>query len=305
MRGRRATDRALADSAATQVHVTSHTAGLLISRRARRGRAVWLLVDATIDQWEGQDFKRAVRHWTAAVLAPSRLLERRAFQAASGVLAMSAWSASGVSRACPGARVRVLHPGIDLDHWRPRPLPSRPAEVEAARPARVLFVGGRFREKGGEDLLAALAPQLGHEVELDIVTAAEVPERPGVRVHRLQREDPALLRLYQAADVFVLPSHGDAVPWTVLEAMATGTPVVGSDVGAIPELIGTAGERGLVVPRRDPRRLREAVAALVGDPARLRALRSPCRAHVEAHFDVHRQGRVLSDLLTASAQSTT
>jgi len=63
---------------------------------------------------------------------------------------------------------------------------------ERAR-ARVLFVGGRFAQKGGEDLLHALDGLLGEQVELDLVTPAEVAPRPGLRVHRLESADPELL----------------------------------------------------------------------------------------------------------------
>ena len=94
-------------------------------------------------------------------------------------------------RAAPRARVLTLCPGVDTARLHPA------ARAPRER-SRVLFVGGRFAEKGGYDLLDALAEDLGHAVELDVVTGDPLPERPGVRVHRLEREDRRLLELYPA-----------------------------------------------------------------------------------------------------------
>src|SRR5262249_29732592 len=150
------------------------------------------------------------------------------------VQAWTGWARAGIEREQPAAHVIALHPGLDLEHYRPEPATAR----EPRERRRALFVGGRFAEKGGEDLLAAAAPRLARgELELDLVTRADVQPRPGVRVHHLQSGDAHLLELYRQADVLCLPTHGDSVPWVVLEAMACGLPVLSTRVGAIPELL--------------------------------------------------------------------
>ena len=118
----------------------------------------------------------------------------------------------------------------------------------------MLFVGGRFAEKGGPELLDALGPLIGTRLDLDIVTPARVEERPGLRVHQLSPGDPALAELYQQADVFCLPTRGDAVPFAVLEAMACGAAVVATDVGGIPDLLD-GGDAGRLVKVGDGRGL--------------------------------------------------
>jgi glycosyltransferase involved in cell wall biosynthesis len=69
---------------------------------------------------------------------------------------------------------------------------------------------------------------------------------------------------YSAADLFVIPTRQDNSPNTVYEAMACGTPVVGFDVGGIPDLV-RSGATGLIVEPEDTRGLREAIETLLTD----------------------------------------
>ncbi len=69
---------------------------------------------------------------------------------------------------------------------------------------------------------------------------------------------------YCAVDVFCLPSWWEAMPMSVLEAMAAGLPVVASDVGEIPRLVDH-GVTGLLVPPKQPQALAEALQAMLQD----------------------------------------
>lgn len=88
---------------------------------------------------------------------------------------------------------------------------------------------------------------------------------------------PQVLELLTAADIFVMPSvrdpkgNVDGLPIVVLEAMATGLPVVASDVSGIPMAV-EPGETGVLVPEKDPQALADAVLDLLADPERAESL---------------------------------
>ncbi|HEV3069930.1 MAG TPA: glycosyltransferase family 4 protein [Solirubrobacteraceae bacterium] len=289
LRARAALQRELRAWPADVVHVHSHSIALALAGTMRTVPTV-LSVDVTVGDWWAMPAWRPAQFYAPLTIAPSRALERRAFQRAALVLAWTRWACKAVQQSAPSAHVVEHHPGIDLDRYRPAP------RRERSRP-RVLFVGGRFVEKGGEDLLQALGEMLGSEVELDLVTPAEVDPRPGVRVHRLSPSDPELLDLQQQADLFCLPTHGDAAPWAVLEAMACGTPIVSTRIGGIPDMLAD-GRAGVLVPHGDRGALREALRALLGDPQRRAALSDAARGRCEAHYDARRQFASLTKHLT-------
>jgi glycosyltransferase involved in cell wall biosynthesis len=82
------------------------------------------------------------------------------------------------------------------------------------------------------------------------------------QVSRVSEED--LVRLYNVADVFVLPSLYEGFGLPVLEAMACGTPVVAANAASLPEVVGDAG---LLVDPRSPEAIAKAIAQVLGDPA--------------------------------------
>jgi glycosyltransferase involved in cell wall biosynthesis len=232
----------------------------------------------------------------AATLERAKLaLTRRALQQARAVVAFSTWAADSVvdDYGVPSDRVRVIPSGVDLDVFRPREGARRPG------PVRVLFVGGDFARKGGADLLVALA-RLGRVTELDVVTT-EAPAQvaPGltVRVHTgLRPESPELAALYHRSDVFCFPTHGDCSPRVVAEAMASGLPVVTTDVGGVREMV-VDGHNGLLVPVGSPGQLADALGRLARRPDECRAMGDAGLRLARAHHDAARNAELLFDLL--------
>jgi len=95
--------------------------------------------------------------------------------------------------------------------------------------------------------------------------------------------------LFAQADLFVLPSEQESFGLAALEALASGVPVVASDVGGLPEVVRD-GETGLLVPPHDPRALAVAVLELLRDEPRRAAMGRAARADATARF---RPGPVL------------
>jgi hypothetical protein len=291
VRGYAAALRIIADVAPRGVHVTSHSLALGMSGLMSRVPFA-LCADVSLRDWSEMAIWTRSTPVTLAALKPILKLERDALQRSAVVLAWSQWTKASIIRAVPEARVVVHHPGLDLSRYLP-------ASRKGSDEKRILFVGGRFSAKGGDDLLSALQPRLGHDVTLDVVSTEPPDARDGVRIHQLGAHDPRLIDLYQQADLLCLPSYGEAVPWTVLEALACGVPVIASDVGAIPELLDN-GRRGLLVRPGGVTAIREAVETLLDDPARRATMGLAGRRAAEAAFDARIQGRELVDILDAA-----
>ncbi len=97
--------------------------------------------------------------------------------------------------------------------------------------------------------------------------------------------DNALNPLFSSADIFVLPSSfGESFGIVILEAMASGTPVIGTEVGGIEEILG-GGRYGVLVPPLDPSALAEAMVSLMEDENRRMVLRRRGLNRVRKEYD--------------------
>lgn len=141
----------------------------------------------------------------------------------------------------------VIPNGIDLTNY----CYARHNPAGKGRPWQLLYVGQLIELKKVEVLLRALV-RVHQPVELALAYHNPAMEAPlkklasdlglGHRVRFLGRKPPSeLARLYQQADLFVLPSAGEALPSVITEAMACGTPVVATDVGGVREQLGGHG----------------------------------------------------------------
>ncbi len=159
----------------------------------------------------------------------------------------------------------VVHNGFDETLFVP------PEERKEGNEAVVLTVGWHTEVKDQATLLKAAAiatPRIGRP--LRVVLVGEGPLKPRLRelagdlgltaVDFLgQRSQAELVPLYQAADVFCLPSRSEGMGCVLLEAMGCGTPVVASRVGGIPEVVPE--ESGILVPASDSPALAVALKA--------------------------------------------
>jgi len=238
--------------------------------------------------------------------APNAAWDRRVFRAAAAIVATSRWAADDLALDLPECAGRV--------HVMPYPVPLegfdaawgeerrvRPAQA----PVRVLFVGGDFGRKGGAELLAAWrAAELGGRARLTLVTESPLGEAAlpaGVEVRRgVRAYTPEWFALWREADVFALPTRGEAFGMVFQEAAAAGLPSIGTAINAIPEIV-VDGESGILVPPGDVPALAEALTALVTSPEKRSAMGAAARRHIETAGSVARYGERLAWLIRTVA----
>jgi glycosyltransferase involved in cell wall biosynthesis len=202
-----------------------------------------------------------------------------------------------------GERLVITSPPVDFEVFEPDDAVRAEARrsLGLADDAVVVgTVGNLFPNKGHLDLLDAVEPLLVQHPALELcLFGAPSPahaeherllhERVRALAPRVRLADPgdAVPRLMRALDVFVMPSHSEGMPTTLLEAMGSGIAVVATRVGAVPELVDH-GHSGLLVPARDAAALRDAVRSLVTDAGRRAALGAAGRERVLAQFGLDR-----------------
>ena len=209
---------------------------------------------------------------------------------------------------CAGYSPAVFHPRDAAERARLRQALDVPAGARL-----VLFVGHLVPVKALDVLLRAWAlllkdPSVGAHVRLVLIgegterdTLEQQARGLGIadRVAFLgPKPQPQVADWIVAADALTLPSHAEGSPNVVVEALASGTPVVASRVGGIPDLVDD-GVNGLLVPAGDAAQLAAALAEALGrrwDPARI--------ASSIAHLTWPALGRRNHDVLAAVASET-
>jgi len=218
---------------------------------------------------------------------------------AAAIVVLSERWAAWMHRVTSNPRIVVIPNSVAL----PPPV-STPRE-----PALVVFAGRCQEAKGLYDLLdaiALLAPRMPHlrlecagEGELHAALrrarALGIADRVTLRGWVTPRERDELLA---RATVFVLPSHAEALPMSMLEAMAAGCPVVASAVGGVPDVL-RHGENGVLVPPKAPRVLAEALAAVLADPALAARMGREARATIAERYTIDRAVERLEQVYAA------
>jgi len=203
----------------------------------------------------------------------------------------------------PRERIAVIENGIELDEW-PEVTPERRRDARAALAIApgdevVAMVAAMRPEKAHEDLLRAvvLLKESGRRVR--VLLAGDGERRGALERHAESlgvsdqvvflgiRRDVA--RLLHACDVVVLPSRAvvETLPLSILEAMASGAPVVATRVGSVPDLVQD-GITGLLIAPESPVELADAIAYTLEEPGRARERSRRARAVVAERHDIRR-----------------
>ena len=193
------------------------------------------------------------------------------------------------------ARTQVVYHGTDLQRFSP--------DRSHVEPQRILSVGRLVAKKGFKDLVDALAllQSKGLRIRADVYGGGPLRPELEARAHRLgldgrltfhgARLQDEILAAYRRATVFVLApvvtndGDRDGIPNVLVEAMASGVPVVATKISGIPELI-TDGIDGLLVNEHDPAALAGAIERVLIDSELAEQLGRAGRRRVEREFDL-------------------
>ena len=241
-------------------------------------------------------------------------LEKAALSGADGIIAVSKSMMEDVQQlyGISPEKIRVIHNGIDLDHYKPT-FDKEIISSYGINPTKpyVLFVGRITRQKGIIHLVNGL-PYVNRDIQ--IVLCAGAPDTEEIHLEMKQRVEEVraarnnhiiwiskflpqdhIVVLYSHASLFVCPSVYEPFGIINLEAMACNTPVVASAVGGIREVV-VPNQTGLLVefepgdnfepknPGKFSRDLAAAIDQLLTSPEILKAMGMESRKRVEQHF---------------------
>lgn len=254
------------------------------------------------------------RHFPDTVSSKRRLINRYVLsRCADEINGVSQFSVDSLARidGFDGQPMTVIPNGIDL--WRYGQGTQSEAQVRIGLDPwrRYIACVARFHPiKDHAMLLRAFARTARAVADVDLLLAGDGPLRPEleaqtralglddrVRFLGVRSDVPDVLL---AADVFALTSIAEAASITLLEAMATGVPVVVTNVGGNPELVQD-GVQGVLVPRGDAEATAEAFVSLLTDQVRARQLGSAGRQRVEKHYQLDTTIQAYYDRYIAAA----
>jgi glycosyltransferase involved in cell wall biosynthesis len=217
-----------------------------------------------------------------------------------------------VGGAGTGSKIHLHRHGIDLARFRPVvPLLCKPQPVW-----RLLACGFLAPYKGMEHLVSAcgLLQQQGYKFVCSII--GEGPERKRLALQIRQAGLASQVRLlapmpqaqlaeqYRTADLFVQPSvvtkdgNRDVIPNVLIEAMASGLPVISTRLSGIQELL-QEGKNGILVAPGEPRALATAIAALMQDDQKRGQLVAAAQRSVAEAYDRRRNAEALIQTFVA------
>jgi sugar transferase (PEP-CTERM/EpsH1 system associated) len=203
----------------------------------------------------------------------------------------------------PGSKIAMVANGVDTARYAPAPAAAAAAAAAAAVaapwPIWIGTVGRADRIKNHAGLIEVFAlllerfPPPRFDLRLAIVGDGPLLETLRERVAAAGWSERVWLpgargdvaAILRAWSVFVLPSLSEATPVVILEAMASGLPVVASRVGGVPQLV-LEGRTGFLADPSDPQAFADAIAAYVDDAGLRAAHGAAGRAHIQAGYSV-------------------
>lgn len=195
----------------------------------------------------------------------------------------------------PAERIRAIPNGVAIPLPDPGARQRLRAEFGLGDAPVAIVVSRLHPDKGIQHLIDATALLIDDVPGIRLLVVGDGSERVKLedQTSRTGLEDVItftgfrtdVVDLLRAADVCVLPSYHENMPYGILEAMSVGLPVVATAVGGIPEVV-VEGETGLLVPPRETEPLRGAIASVLCGPRAAQAMGAAGLERVRTHFTI-------------------
>ncbi|EMR73002.1 glycosyltransferase [Thermoplasmatales archaeon SCGC AB-539-N05] len=185
--------------------------------------------------------------------------------------------------------ISVVYNGVDEKFFYPK-------QTDSANDNKYIMYAGRIdREKGLFDLLECAKSICSERSDVSFIVAGNGRDlnRLNKKIKNIgiqdkfilvgQAEKDHLVKLYQNATLFVLPSYHEGLPTVLLEAMSCGLPVIATDVRGNRDLVSN-GKNGIIIPSRAPKKMADAITMLLEDKNLRKKLGKNARKTIEQKY---------------------
>jgi len=231
--------------------------------------------------------------------ATRKRIFRELFETSDLVICLSGSWATSVLSIAPRATTTVVKNAV------PMPVLSEPSAAPLG-PVRITFLGLIGERKGVFDLIKAVKMiyNNGLNIHLSIAGNGETKKlREEIVKDGLEEiveflgwiNDRVRDTLLRKTDIFVLPSYGEGMPMSILEAMSYAIPVISTRVGGIPEVV-VHEETGYLIEPGDLKDLYVRLVTLVKDESKRRCMGDKGRRTIEANYDLHKTTKIIEHI---------
>jgi len=218
------------------------------------------------------------------------------------------WKRKLIKLGCNEKKIIVHHMGINLEKFK-----FFEGKKQSEETIRILTVGRLVEKKGHKYAIQAIAKIIKKYKNIEYIIAGDGPFRSKLEDLTLELEiksyikflgaveQKEVLKLYQQVHIFILPSitasNGDqeGIPVVLMEAQATGLPIISTYHTGIPEVV-VDGKSGFLVPERDVDALTEKLEYLIEHPEIWPDMGQYGRKFVEEHYDINKLNQRLVEI---------
>jgi colanic acid/amylovoran biosynthesis glycosyltransferase len=208
-------------------------------------------------------------------------------------------------------KLHIVHCGVDIDTYS---VAEPIAKILSSEAIKLLYVGRLAAEKGVPVLLNSLISLKSEGFDFHLTLLGDGPERMALEAKVKEQglennvhfggfaSQETVRKTLQNSDVFILPSFAEGVPVSLMEAMACGVPVIGTNVGGVTELI-EHGVSGLVVSPSDEVSLKHAILSYIENEQLRENVKRDARKVIETQFNLDVEVTKLGKLIQKYQES--